>query len=186
MNTQLVPGSLGVVAQQQNRSLAETFVNANLIVICDTSGSMDQRDGRNGKSRYETACEELAELQKCHPGKIAVIAFSEEVAFCPNGKPIYFGSNTDMKKALQFTKIADTSGMQFILISDGEPNNQEAALQVARTYRNKIQTIYVGPEDQPGGREFLQKLAEVTGGRATTSDRAKELKTDIEKLYLPG
>lgn len=186
MTTAIVPGSLSAIAKQENKSIAETFVNADLIVIVDTSGSMEGLDSRGGKSRYDVACEELAYLQANHPGRIAVIAFSNDVMFCPTGIPTYFGSGTDMAKALQFAKIADVPGMQFILISDGEPDELQATLEVARTYRNKISTIYVGPESHPAGRDFLNRLAAATGGQTVTADRAKELKAKIETLYLPG
>lgn len=186
MNTSIVPGSISAIAKQENKSIAETFVNADLIVIVDTSGSMSTHDSRGGKSRYDVACEELAALQSSHPGKIAVLAFSSDVIFCPSGIPLYFGGGTNMAKALQFAKIADVPGMQFVLISDGEPDNEAETLQVASTYKNKISTIYVGPEENPTGRNFLQRLASATGGQTITIDRAKQLKAGIEKLYLPG
>ena len=33
MNTAIIPGSLGAIAKQEGKSLAETFVNADLIII---------------------------------------------------------------------------------------------------------------------------------------------------------
>jgi len=186
MTTAIIPGSLSAIAKQENKSIAETFVNADLIVIVDTSGSMASSDSRGGKSRYDVACEELAYLQSNHPGKIAILAFSSDVQFCRSGIPAYFGGGTDMAKALQFAKIADVPGMQFVLISDGEPDSPEQTLQIAATYKNKISTIYVGPEGYPHGRDFLNRLAAATGGQTITADRAKELKAKIETLYLPG
>lgn len=184
MTTAIVPGSLGAIARQEGKSIAETFVNANCVVIVDTSGSMASNDSRSGRSRYDVACDELKHLQASHPGKIAVLAFSNETIFCPTGIPNYFGGGTDMAKALQFAKIADVPGMQFILISDGKPNDPPKTLSIARTYTNRISTIYVGPEEHPSGRIFLEQLSQVTGGQATTADRAKELKASIEKLLL--
>lgn len=186
MNTAIVTGSLGAIARQENKSLAEAFVNADLVVIIDTSGSMSTHDSRGGKSRYEVACMELGTIQNRYPGKIAVLAFSDNVMFCPSGMPTYFGGNTDMAKALQFAKVADVPGMQFILISDGEPNDEQETLAVATTYKNKISTIYVGPEDRPAGRDFLQRLAAATGGQTVTADRANLLADKITTLYLPG
>lgn len=186
MNTAIVPGSLAAIAKQENKTIAESFVNADLIVIVDTSGSMSTEDSRGGKSRYEVACEELAYLQASHPGKIAVLAFSDEVQFCPSGVPIYLGGGTDMAQALRFAKIADVPGMQFILISDGQPDDEAATLAIAKTYQNKISTIYVGPEEYPAGRDFLQRLAKATDGQTVTAERAVLLKDSIEKLYLPG
>lgn len=80
--------------------------------------------------------------------------------------------------------MADLPGMRFILISDGEPDDQRQALEIATTYQNRIDVIYVGPENMRSGREFLQTLAQATGGVSVTADRAKELKANIEKLLL--
>lgn len=184
MNTAIIPGSLGAIAQQSNKSIAETFVNADAIVIVDTSGSMDSHDSRGGRSRYDVACEELAQLQNTLPGKIAVIAFSTEVIFCPNGKPTYMGGRTDLAKALTFAKIADVPGMKFIIISDGEPDSRDEALSIAGTYRNKIDVIYVGPEEKPSGRDFLRRLAEISGGTITTANKAQGLLEATKTLLL--
>lgn len=186
MNTTIIPGSLGALAKQEGKSIAETFVNANLVIIIDTSGSMSSLDSRGGKSRYEVAREELASLQATYPGKIAVLSFSDSTIFCPAGIPTYLGGRTDMAQALRFAKIADVPGMQFILISDGEPDDQNKTLTVAQTYQNKISTIYVGPEEHPTGREFLERLAAATGGQHITADRANLLEDAIRTLYLPG
>lgn len=181
---QIVVGSISAIAHQTNKSIAETFISCDCIVIVDTSGSMAQNDSRGGSSRYKVACDELAQLQASLPGKIAVIAFSSEPVFCPGGVPQYLGGGTNMTQALRFTKVADTPGMQFILISDGEPDDERSTLAVARTYQNKISTIYVGQEERQAGRDFLNRLAAATGGKGITADRAKELKAGIETLMI--
>lgn len=186
MTTAIVPGSIQAIATQAGKSLAQSFINVNLVVIVDTSGSMAAQDSRGGKSRYDAACGELAAIQAQRPGKIAVIAFSDDAVFCPSGVPIYLGGGTDMAKALQFAKIADTPGMQFILISDGEPDDENKTMAAAKTFKNRISTIYAGPEANPIGREFLQRLAAATGGQTATADRANLLKDAIQTLYLPG
>jgi hypothetical protein len=146
---------------------------------------MGVTDSRGGKSRYDVACDELKALQNSLPGKIAVLSFSSEVQFCPSGLPIFMGSGTNMAKALQFAKVADNiPGMRFILISDGEPDSERETLSIARSYQNSINTIYVGPEVRPTGRDFLQRLAKASGGQTTTADRAQELKSGIETLLL--
>jgi len=75
--------------------------------------------------------------------------------------------------------------MRFIVISDGQPDNEERALVVARRFASTIDVVYVGPEDDlAGGRRFLEKLAAVSGGQFTTSDRAHELAAKVERLLL--
>lgn len=184
MNTQIITGSLSAIAQQNNTSVAESFVNADAIVIVDTSSSMSAHDSRGGKSRYDVACEELKTLQANLPGKLALLSFSDDVIFCPNGVPFDFSSMTDLARALKFAKMGDlSSGMRFIVISDGEPNSEEDALAVARTYKNKIDTVYVGPEGGDG-QAFLKRLAKASGGQSVTSDRVKELASTVKKLLL--
>lgn len=184
MNNQIIAGSINAIAQQSGKSIAETFVNADVIVIVDTSGSMSDHDSRGGRSRYEVACEELAQLQRNLPGKIAVLSFSDEVAFCPAGIPQFFQAGTQLDKALKFAKIADVPKMRFILISDGQPDDEQSALTVAKTYKNHIDVIYVGPETHPTGREFLQRLAATTGGKTVTADAAKQLADKVTHLLL--
>lgn len=186
MTTSIIKGSLGDVAQQSNKSIAETFMNADCIVIVDTSGSMNTADSTNGRKRYDVACEELAKLQGSLPGKIAVLSFSDSVLFCPNGLPIYLGSGTDLAGALRFAKVADVPGaMRFIVISDGEPNAESDALKEAKAYQNRIDVIYVGPEEYPSGRAFLTKLANISGGQAVTADTAQDLAKQAQ-LLLAG
>ena len=159
----IVKGSLSQIARASGRSLAETFVHAKAVVIVDVSGSMGSRDARGCQSRYAVACQELALLQQQHPGAVGVIAFSGRPQFCPGGIPEYEGGGTDLAAALAFAKIADVPGMRFVVISDGEPDDEEAALVNARAYQNRIDTIYVGPESGHG-RDFLYRLSQVRNG----------------------
>jgi uncharacterized protein with von Willebrand factor type A (vWA) domain len=186
MNHAIVPGSIGALAQQSGKSIAESFTSADVICLVDVSGSMSDTDSRGGRSRYDVACEELALLQRSLPGKIAVVGFSSTTEFCPGGIPRFQGGGTNMDDALKFVKVADVPGMRFILISDGQPNNAPETLKVAKTFTNKISTIYVGPEDHPFGRDFLHQLAAVTGGTSITNDRAKELATGVKLLLGSG
>lgn len=180
----IVPGSLGAITAQNNKTLAESFASADCVVIVDTSGSMNSHDSRDDKSRYEVACEELAQLQLALPGKIAVIGFSDSTEFFPGGLPRMMGCSTNMAGALKFVKVADVPGMKFILISDGEPDDPKSTLDIAKTFTTHIDVIYVGPEQIPTGRDFLERLAKLTGGKSVTADCAKSLAANVEKLML--
>jgi hypothetical protein len=179
----IIKGSLGQIAQQNNQSLAETFVNADCVILIDTSGSMSACDSRGNKSRYEVACDELKNLQASLPGKLALISFSDDCLFCPSGVPFNYEGGTDLTKALKFAKVADVTGMRFIVISDGQPESEETALAVARTYKAKIDTIYVGPENGSGSA-FLRKLAKVSGGQGVTAAKVAQLAANVERLLL--
>jgi hypothetical protein len=182
-STALVPGSLGAVAEREGKSLAETFLSADAVVVVDTSGSMEECDARGGKSRYDVACEELRRLQRDLPGKIAVIAFSSWVQFEPSGVPTLLCGGTDMAEALRFVHPADGC-VKFILISDGAPDSEAATLAVAKTFTSKVDTIYIGPEDDRSGADFLRRLAAATGGKSVTAEKASELAARVETLLL--
>jgi Mg-chelatase subunit ChlD len=182
VDKQIVKGSIADIARKTGVSIAETFLSCDVVCIVDTSASMGAKDSTGGKSRYDQACWELATLQGDLPGKIGVISFADSAAFCPNGTPTNLGGSTDLAGALKFAKIADQPGaMRFIVISDGEPNDSQGALKVAKTYHNKIDTIFIGPEGG-GGREFLKRLAAASGGQHVTAQQAKELASSVQKL----
>lgn len=178
---EIIQGSLGAIAQQQNQSIAETFLNAEVIIIVDTSASMCQQDSRGGRSRYKVACEELKNLQASLPGKLALLSFSSDVLFCPNGIPYNYQGGTNLAHALQFAKMADVKGIRFIVISDGEPDSESEALNVAKMYKNTISTIYVGPEGGDG-QDFLNRLAKASGGESIKDFKAKELSNSVQHL----
>jgi Mg-chelatase subunit ChlD len=184
MSKAIVPGSLGAIANRENVSLAESFLNAEVVVIVDTSGSMGSPDAGDGVTRYDKACSELMQLQQRNSGKVAVIGYSDFPMFYPGGKPDYLGSGTAMAKALKFTRVADVPGMTFFLISDGQPTDgEEKVIRIAQKYQNKINTIYCGPEGGPGQR-FLSRLAQASGGRFATAEKVKELASTVETLLL--
>lgn len=183
MNTQLVPGSLSAIAAQNHQSIAETFLNADCVILVDTSGSMCACDSRGNRSRYEVACDELKNLQAQLPGKLALLSFSDDVIFCPSGVPFNYEGGTDLTRALKFAKVADVQGMRFIVISDGQPDNGDTALAVARTYKAKIDTIYVGPEGGEG-QDFLKRLARASGGQGVTAAQVRQLADNVQRLLL--
>lgn len=180
----IVLGSLSDVASRGDMTIAESFINADAVILVDCSASMDARDSRGGRKRFDVALEELATLQAHMPGKIAVIAFSSSVQFVPGGQPPFLCASTDLAAALQFAKVADVPGMRFVVISDGEPDDAQGALAIAATYQNRIDTVYVGPEAYPSGRRFLEQLATAKGGQSLTADRAQELAAKTEQILL--
>lgn len=171
--TALVPGSLQAIAARDGMSLAESFISADAIILVDVSGSM-------AGTAYDQACAELRKLQADLPGKVAVIAFSDRPEFAPAGTPRYIGSGTDLARALGFVHVADGCGIRFIVISDGYPNDAEAALRQAKKFQSRIDTVFIGPEGDSGA-DFLRKLAAASGGQYSknrvdqVAERAKTL-----------
>jgi len=50
MSSSIVKGSLGAMAQASGQSLAQSFISCDVIVLCDTSGSMGTMDSTEGQS----------------------------------------------------------------------------------------------------------------------------------------
>jgi hypothetical protein len=107
VSADIVTGSVAAVANRTGKSIAETFLNVDLVAIIDVSGSMAEHDSRGGRSRHAVACEELAKLQAAEPGKVGIIAFSSHAQFMPGGVPPQPSGGTDLAGALTFSKIAD-------------------------------------------------------------------------------
>ncbi len=185
--THLVKGSLSAIAHQTGISLAESFLNVDALIIVDISSSMDCNDVvREGRkvTRWTEAKRQLELLQNSLPGRVALVAFSDAVSFCPSGFLPCTAGSTDMVAALQFVKVVDNCGVRLILISDGEPNNPNATLKLASQFKSHIDVIHIGAETDTRGREFLRKLASLTGGVVVKSSAAvlPELKTRIQAL----
>ena len=189
MQKAIVKGSLTDIQQTSGKSLAETFLNSEIVVLVDTSASMGNNDAPGSISRYQAACGQLETIQGDSPGKVAVISFSSWPAFCPNGTPDNLNGGTNMVDALKFVKPVDGTDTKIVLVSDGEPDDYFSGgadtLAVARTFQTPIDVIYIGPE---GGRgyQFLQQLAKLTGGKSFKSEAPGLLGEGIETLLLIG
>jgi hypothetical protein len=183
MTRAIVPGSLADVMNAENLSLAESFMHCDAILLVDTSGSMNMNDAPGGLSRHNAAQGELERLQKSNPGKLGVVSFSSKTRFCPSGIPHRFNEGTDMAGALRFVHPADDCGIRFFLITDGEPDNERKTLEVARTFKSRIDVVFIGAENGRG-REFLQRLADVTGGQSVKSAEVGMLGESVERLML--
>jgi hypothetical protein len=95
-------------------------------------------------------------------------------------------SNTDLAGALRFAKQVDGTGVAFVVISDGLPDNPDDALEVAREFVDAISTIHVGPESDSGARRFLERLAKLGRGTAAASARAVDLADAVRPLLAAG
>jgi len=181
--TQLVRGSLSDIARNNNTSIAQAFMNATAIILVDVSGSMDLPDCPGNRKRYDLACEQLIRLQRDLSGQVAVIAWDNTARFCPGGIPSQPGGSTDLANALKFVYPADGTGVRLIVISDGVPDDQQAALAEAQKFTTKLDCVFVGPENGPG-RDFLKRLAAASGGTFAdqTVAHLPELAATIQKL----
>jgi hypothetical protein len=157
-------GSLKDIMLQTGKPFAVLFRNCDIAVICDGSGSMESSDSRDGRVRFDVLTEELLKIQSQYPGKVCVIGFSNSAQVLTGGYPVLYGGGTNMVEGLLAAKPLDGTRAKLVLISDGCPDSQEKTLKVARTFKSKINTIFVGKPDDEDAKRFMAKLASVTGG----------------------
>jgi uncharacterized protein with von Willebrand factor type A (vWA) domain len=160
-----VKGSLQSQANKLNITVAQAFLNAEIVVLMDCSASMSYQDYiYDSETRYKKACNQLARLQSENPGKVCLISFSSGQEFSPSGIAKWPNGSTDIAGALQFIKPVDGLDCKLILISDGEPDDDAEAIKTAQDFKSKIHCIYIGPENGSGA-DFLKRLSAVTGGQ---------------------
>jgi hypothetical protein len=179
-----VKGSMQQVARDQGKSLAETWMNCKVLCLCDTSGSMNACDSRDNQKRYTVLVQELAKVQEKHPGQVAVISFSSDVVWCPNGIPVFQDMGTDVVAALKYAKPIDKEGIVIFLISDGEFYEVNEAVQLAKTFKAAINTIFVGDPNDHDAYKMLQKLAKASGGSHQNDFTVDKLSQKIEATLL--
>jgi Mg-chelatase subunit ChlD len=195
MNNIIVTGSTTDLAQQEEISLAQAFVNVDIMIVIDLSGSMDMNDAKdihgNRATRRRAAETQLQKLQRDHAGKVGVIGFADHAQYLPNGsiEGIDVGGTTDMLKGLQLAETANRAGIPTVLISDGEPNYdvEHECVQLAHSLVSPLHCIYVGPENG-SGLQYLQQLATsaVSGSTAQKTSDVGNFLNQVEETLLLG
>jgi hypothetical protein len=149
------------------------------VILADVSESMAGDNIRRLKG-------ELFRLWPEVTGRI--LAFNDRVQWCdaPAELPEPFGG-TDMKLALE--TAAKVWPSKVVIISDGEPQDEEGALQAASGIPGIIDVLFVGPESNRSAADFLRRLAKLGGGIFAQRDLAKNMSITGElrkMLALPG
>lgn len=182
---QVVPGSIQAAAQAQGISVAEALLDAKYIVLVDSSASMDSADAPGGKRRFAAACDELTGLQARLGGKVAVFSFSSECEFAPGGVPRFLCGGTKLHKALREVVKWDGLIDSVFVLCDGWVDDEAKAMhEASRFKKTPINTVFIGPEDDMRGRDFLARLAAANRGTTALAEKVKELGATIERLML--
>jgi len=183
---QVVPGSLKAIADATGQDVMNVLMGVEAIVLLDQSGSMGIHDARDGRSRFAAADEELRNLQELYPGKIALVEFSDRAQFCPGGLPSRMGRGTNMIAPLEWVVAAGADGIfDIIMVSDGEPDEENRTIEFARRMKGPIHTIHIGRENGDGA-DFLRRLAAATGGRRFEAAKPGELGAGVIALLGAG
>lgn len=153
----------GPIAQLQeriDRGQVETVT-----ILADVSGSMADRV-EDGRRKIDVLQEALDYVRQDLPDAV-VVAFSGMAKRCDGALPAPSGG-TAMHLAL--SEAAKLTPRQTIVISDGEPDKESAALVAAAQLSGRIHTIYVGRDDKPKAKAFMAALARRFGGRHYSGD----------------
>ncbi len=154
-----------------------------IVVLCDCSGSMDDGIGGLDLSKFEHLKIALEDILQTWP-QIKLVAFSslaKEVKGPKNLPPP--GGGTDLARALLFA--AKWRPRKTIVISDGMPDHEGAALAAAQGLTGAIDTIYCGPDEHPAV-EFLRRLSRECAGSSVVWDGVKMGITYAIRGLLPA
>lgn len=175
---QTIPATTGKVAVQQARLDRRA---GSAVILADVSASMESEafDGR----RKIDLLREAVHAARGHARLVVFSAVAREVEQIPEPE-----SHTNLSGALEFARAFDPGTT--LVISDGEPDNEAAALAAARRFRGAIDVLYIGPAGNARAIEFMRRLAGAADGRVmvndiTTAEGSRLLQQRIAGL-LPG
>ena len=152
---------------------------ASTVIIADVSGSM----------RGDKITRLKRELSNLWPEINArLLAFSDVARWCdgPNDLP-EVGGSTNLRRALELA--AKVWPSEVIVISDGRPQDETGALDAASLIPGTVSVLFVGPDDDQIGADFMRRLAALGGGLFAHRDLARNLAIgdDLRKmLALPA
>ena len=135
-----------------------------VVILADVSRSMAEKVGRQG--RVDVLQAALDEVHRASPAAI-VIAYANLPELCSGPLPSPSGG-TALHLALD--RAGAERPRQVIVITDGEPDDEEAALVAADRTSGLIDVIYCGDDSSRQAIDFCRRLARRGGGRYARHD----------------
>ena len=89
---------------------------------------------------------------------------------------------------LGLKEIAKLNPSQTVVISDGEPSDEEDALTAAKQLSGTISTVFIGDDTDKDAIAFMRKLATLGCGNTYVRDLGRghaELSATVQQLMLP-
>jgi hypothetical protein len=96
------------------------------------------------------------------------------------------GGSTALHLALE--RIIPLQPSLTVVISDGEPNDEQGALEAAKRLTGTISTIHIGDDQDKVAIAFMRQLADLGCGSTYIQDLGRgylELSATIDRLMLP-
>jgi hypothetical protein len=188
--------------------LQQRFANAgsDVVALCDVSGSMWDIVGRTGICKFDHLVAALKDVVVGFP-QLAMVAFASRGvkatladfelemqqkhtqlrsgAFGHVPAPFdYLGGGTDMGGAIEFV-AGNWKPRKTIIITDGQAQDPNHALQAVDLLTGSVDTIYCGADADPAV-DFLRKLSRAGVGTHVSWDGAVELAPVLRRLALPA
>jgi hypothetical protein len=129
------------------------------LLLLDVSLSMNDLDG-DERPKIDAVKNIVAKIKNAKK-----IAFSSSVEVIGNGCDLgYPGGNTNLAYAFEYIRTKGIyRGKKIILVSDGEPDDPELAIEELKMLKQPIYIIYIG-ESGTEGEYFMKKIASITKG----------------------
>jgi len=173
--------SAGEVSRLTQRQQGTT---PHVVILADASSSMAESAGT--RSKIELVREALAQVwPQLAQGCLFAFASTVQALDSPYAL-LHPNGGTALHLALEAAQRL--SPQQTLIISDGRPDSEEAALAAADYLTGHIDVIYCGPGDDTEAITFLQRLARSTGGRYISTPRLAagrlNLLAPVQRLLL--
>lgn len=160
---QKLPATTGRVAMQQERINRR---DGAAVILADISASMGA-PAWGGQRKIDVLREAVAGALQQSAARLFVFSSAvREVQGIPEPE-----HNTNLAQALDDVRKLNPGVT--LVISDGQPDNESAALAAARQFRGAIDVLYIGPEGDRRAIDFMKRLAAAAGGNVRTHDVAR-------------
>jgi Mg-chelatase subunit ChlD len=169
--------ALDKLTKSAGRSSLDDLVKARTrrsLLLVDCSGSMEDRI-RTGERRIDALRKVAADLRETHPVPMAAFGVRvgvEVVDTIPEPQ-----GSTPLDLAIEFG--AAQGATHLVVVTDGQPNSEEAAFAAARAFGGQIDVFYIGDGEDRAAR-FCRELAAMNGGTSGVTDLGTD--GDIKKL----
>lgn len=154
--------SAGEVSRLRQRQQAATDA---VIILADVSSSMTEAAG--SKSKYQILKDALNTVwPSAHGARLIAFDSIPEFLADPQSLPLPRGG-TALHVAIQAAQCLRPG--RTLIITDGRPDDKQAALAAADALTGRIDVIYCGLDSDLDAIAFLQRLARSTGGNCVVT-----------------
>jgi Mg-chelatase subunit ChlD len=144
-------------------------VPGRVVLVCDTSGSMD--DSAGSRKKIDHLREAVADVWPELTDRVLIRFDSHATAIGdPSGLTAPSGG-TALHLALD--EAASHCPSRTIVISDGQPDSDALAIEAAERLCGRIDVIYCGPDSDTTAIDFMRRLARAGGGSVICTDVVK-------------